>query len=176
MNWQLYLAAVCTCCMLLLTPLWSCWFLTSQNSFMISNNTATSLRAQMIFTGSLGHFLCSFVHWNDGSCLYQMTGSKESTLISIPLLSAVGKLQWRRGGLKIAFHFQRVKTGWGNMPFLLRDILQLETSLTLSLLLQGFKVTSLFNIIYNHMRKFNDKMDCSASGQYVAPVVVKYTI
>lgn len=99
-----------------------------------------SARAQMILTRTPP---LSSTHTDDGSCLYHMAGSKESTLISIPLLSAVGKLQWRRGGHEITFPIQRVKTGWGNVPFLLSDILELETSLTLSLLLQGFKVKSL---------------------------------
>lgn len=109
--------------------------------WLIIGDIDASSRAQMRF--SLGHFPLSFIHTDDGSCLYQMAGSKESTLISIPLLSAVGKLQWRRGGHEITFPIQRVKTGWGNVPFLLRDVLELETSLTLSLLLQGFKVKSL---------------------------------
>jgi len=54
-----------------------------------------------------------------------MAGSKQPTLISLPLVSAVGKLQWRRGGHEITFLIQRVETGRGNVPFLLRDVLEL---------------------------------------------------
>lgn len=123
---------------------------------------------------SLAHWDTSLLihtHTNDGSCLYQMAGSKESMLISIPLSSAVGKLQWRRGGIKSL----SLVRGWnwvGNVPFLLSDVLQLDTSSMLFLLLQGFKVTWLFTIICYHMHK----MDSSAFGQYIAPDVLKYTI